>query len=200
MFHNSNEQKNSFEELIPFLSARVPKVDDLSAEHALRQAVLSFMKDSYLFKAQTVFYGQRGVEEYILEIPDGHVVYDIGRQGVKKDGRPINFERDGNYEVIRIRNPHHDACYTVDYNYHISPDACEVPESIFQKHLATIVSKAIVLLYTGDTTSYVSPQLFQIAQQEYANDIETISVRRIHNFSQSRPRMKSPRGDRGYFI
>lgn len=192
-----HNQKNDIADLIPYVSVRVPSADDITIEYALRQATLAFMKDSYLFKGHTFIYGQKGVKDYILEIPEDQVVYDISEHGITLNERPIVFTRDGDYDVVRLHHPIDGACYSVEYTYHIPLTACEIPTEIENKYLDAVVSKSIMLLFTGAKDSFVSAQLFQIAQAEYQQAIETISQRRLHNFSQGRPRMKAPRRNRG---
>lgn len=188
MFH---EEARKFEDLIPDISARVPKADELTIEHVARQATLAFMSDTRIFHDRVVFNGQRGVEEYILEIPDDQVMIDILPDGVTMNGRPYRaFRRDGQYDVIRLLGGVVDgACYEVDYSYHITPDACNIPDEVYNKYLHTIVDKAVTMLYTGDTDGYVSGQSYQIALRNYEQALDRIAGRRMHNFANGRPRM-----------
>lgn len=188
MFH---EEARKFEELIPHISTRAPKADELSMEYAARQATMLFMQETQIFHDQVAFYGQRGVTDYILEIPDDQVIIDILPDGMSYNGRPYQaFRRDGNYNIVQmLGNVVDGGCYTVEYSYHIKPDACDIPDEVYDKHLQAIVDKALLLLYTGDPNTGVSQQVYQIAAMSYERALDTISARKLHNFSNGRPRM-----------
>lgn len=195
------QQPNRFEDLIPHLALRVPRVDDLSAEQALRQATVDFMRETQLFLGTSYIYAQRGVSEYILEIPEDHIIFDIAHDGVTLRGKPVRFERDLNYDVIRLNNAREGDCYQVTYSYHISSEACEMPEEVKSKYLSAVINRAMMLLFTGDKDSIVSPTLYGIARQEYNEEVEQAKARRLHNFSNQDTRMRSPfsNNKRGFF-
>lgn len=195
-----HEEARKFEDLIPHISARVPKADELTMEHVARQATLAFMAETRIFRDRVVFYGQRGVQEYILELPDEQVIIDIEPDGMTMNGHPYRaFRRDGQYNVVRLMGQVVDgACYEVDYSYHITPDACDVPDEVYNKYLHAIVDKAVMLLFTGDERGAVSGQSFQIANRNYEHALDQIVARRMHNFSNGRPRMIK-RSSRSYF-
>lgn len=197
MFH---EEPHKFEDLIPHISARVPKADELTIEHVARQATLSFMQDTRIFHDRVVFSGQRGVQEYILEIPDDQVMIDILPDGMSLNGQPFRaFKRDGQYNVVRLMcTPVDGGCYEVNYSYHITPDACDVPDEVYNKYLLPIVDKAVTMLYTGDNDGYVSSTSYRIAERNYETALDSIAGRRLHNFSSGRPRM-TRRSSRSFF-
>lgn len=182
----------SIEDIIPYVAARVPDADEMAIEFAIRMAAIQFMKDTRLFHDQVVFYGQSGVKEYILEIPDDIQMIDIRPDGVTLNGQPYyNFVKDGHYDVVLLTQPPvAGGCYTVDYAYSIKPDACEIPLMLFDNYLEHITLKAILLLYTGTSKSPVSTNLYTVAKQEYQDLIDRIFGQRLHNFSNGRPRMK----------
>lgn len=188
MYH---EEAQKFEDLIPHISARVPKADELTVEHIARQATLAFMADTRIFHDRVVFTGQRGVDEYILEIPDDQVMIDILPDGVSLNGRPYRaFRRDGQYNVIRLLGTIVEGgCYEVDYSWHIKPDACDVPNEVYNQHLQAVVDKAVTMLFTGDNDGFVSMASYQIARQNYEQALDRIAGRRMHNFANGRPRM-----------
>lgn len=188
MFH---EEARKFEDLIPDISARAPKADTLTIEHVARQATLDFMRETRIFHDRVVFYGQRGVAEYILEIPDNQVMIDILPDGMTMNGRPYRaFRRDGHYNVVRLMDTAVDgACYEVDYSFHIKPDTCDIPNEVYDKYLHAIVDRAVMMLFTGDNDGYVSNASYQIASRNYDRELDMIASRRMHNFSNGRPRM-----------
>ena len=200
MYH---EEARTFEDLIPHISARVPKADEMSIEHIARQATIDFMEDTRIFHDQVVFTGQRGVVDYILEIPDDQVMIDILPEGVTLNGNAYRaFRRDGQYQVVGLTQTAVDGgCYAVNYSYKLKPDACELPDILYDNYLTAIVNKAVTLLFTGDKDGYVSGASFQIAKQQYDSAVDTILARKLHNFSNGRPRMmrRSKRGDNNGF-
>lgn len=196
MFH---DEARKFEDLIPHLSARSPRADELTMEYACRQATLEFMRDTKIFHDRATFFGQRGVSEYILEIPAEQVIIDILPDGMTLHGRSFrNFIRDGNYNVIQLTEaPVDGACYEVSYSWHITPDACDIPNEVYEKHLSSIIDKAVMLMFTGDRDSSVTAQAFQLAQVRYEKQLDELAGRKLHNYSNGRTRMiKRTRGYR----
>lgn len=187
------------QQFIDHVGARVPQADDLSIDYSVRQAIIDVMKETRLFFERTKFYGQRGVSEYILEIPDDHVVIDVLNDGVMLNGRPYSgWRRDANYDVIILTNtPVDGGCYTVEYCYHINADCGMIPRILYDKYLAVIVNRTIMMLYDGTKDSPVSQHLFQIAERDYKREIEELTDRRLHNFANKRPSMFNPKRHRG---
>lgn len=186
------------DDFLPFLQSRV-EVSDLDATLFLREAVIAFMRDSKLFKGTLQITGQKGIKEYIMDIPYDQVIVDLITDGVTRNGMAFcDYYRDDHEEVLVIPGAQENDCYVVEFYYHIPRDGCGIPSVIYNKYLEPIISKAITLIYEGRNDTAVTGNMYNIHNQAYKEYIEEITARRMHKMGSGYAKMRLPNRSRKF--
>ncbi len=179
-------------DLVAPLQLMCRMVGPAQAQLALVEAMKKFMIDTGIFNDHAQMEYQAGVPEYIIDIPMSRIIVSV--VNVSVNGVPTTqWARDGIYNNIRLFEEYDDrSCIDVEYTWAINGvDDCEIPDEFLSRFQMPILDGARMYLHRMYGSQMIDPTVAMLAQREFENAIADTKARRIMNFSNSRPVLRS---------
>lgn len=150
-------------EFIPFVLSYAPYTPSEIIEHAIRESIVEFMRESKIAVATTEIETQAKVFDYMLDLPECHRFLGVKRavKGPVKCSGTTQWSDifDGEYGdyFIELRKGSHPFLQLthadskphfirLDYYWAIRRDECDVPDFIYEDFMDTIVAGALIRL------------------------------------------------------
>lgn len=147
----------------PFVMAYTPFIPTELVQHAIRETIVEFMRETKCASATLEFETQEKVPDYMLEVPDCRRIVKVksasmtptkcsGRENwqLLHDGEYGDYQvelRRGEHAIIVLANPpkkpHR---IRVEYVWAIGRDDCDVPDFIYEDYMRAIVAGSLIRL------------------------------------------------------
>lgn len=152
----------TIEDFEPFVLAYVPTAPQEIIQHAIRESIVEFMRETKVASASVEIATQERVNDYIIGVPDCRRIVKIKKvyQGRSSFGN-IGWDElyggeDGEYRVeLRVGEhpiiilkdaPRKPTKLRLEYVWTIGRDDCDVPDFIYDDYMSGIVAGALVRL------------------------------------------------------
>lgn len=182
----------TIEDFEPFVLAYVPYLPQEIIQHAIRESIVEFLRETKIARAIMEVETQDKVPDYILEVPDcrrivkthfveispshcsGRERWDALYGGENGDYR-IELRR-GDFPIIILsdppKKPHK---LRIDYSWTIGRDDCDVPDFVYEDFMQGIVAGALLRLsILPDQQALV--QQTSLHQATWFNAIQTAKI------------------------
>lgn len=183
-----------FEDLVVL---HVPDASSLVIEHAVRQAVVRFMRESQVAVDTCCLKTQCGVPEYPVVLPACHALISV--TGVEVDGDGFGLWRDevdpfggchwnmdAHYPVVVLRHVprQDDQRVNVRYTWAIARDGCDVPDVIYQRWGEAVKWGALADLFSMPKQEWSDAHGADRAEQFYQTELRRALNARWYNYSR----------------
>lgn len=178
----------------PFVLAYVPYLPQEIIQHAIRESIVEFMRETKIARDTLEVETQEKVPDYIMEMPDCRRIVKIhtvdsspancnGRENWQRlrSGECGDYEielRRGGYPIIVLQDPpkkpHR---LRIDYSWTIGRDDCDVPDFIYEDFMQGIVAGTLLRLASLPDQQGLLSQL-QIHQSTWFNAIQSAKIER----------------------
>lgn len=152
----------TIEDFEPFVLAYVPTAPQEIIQHAIRESIVEFMRETKVASASVEIATQERVNDYIIGVPDCRRIVKIKKvyQGRSSFGN-IGWDElyggeDGEYRVeLRVGEhpiiilkdaPRKPTKLRLEYVWTIGRDDCDVPDFIYDDYMSGIVAGALIRL------------------------------------------------------
>lgn len=202
------------EDFITFITPYAPAAPDEVIEHALREAVVWFARETRLLEDSVPITFQRRVRDYILEIPEGRdlIALDWTREYLHnlRRGNNMNitehffrdlfaagyfrpqWHKDGihpvaifQFEPMR-RHTHH-----MWYSWAPARDFCAVPKDFYEEWMEGIRHKTLYFLCSMPNLEWSDMGAAEMHERSAEKWAEKARMRRFANFTQGDRRMRA---------
>lgn len=188
-----------FEDFVVLHAQDAPSV---ALQHALREGIIRFMRESQIFHDTAEIKGQCGVADYPIETPACRQVVTV------EDVRPADgcgaggptfsmgsawrWRRDGMHAVIDFGGPLSDrSVFEVTYAWAISRDDCEIPEEIYQRHMEAVKGAALAELFVMPKQEWTDPRMGLHWERVYEVELAKAKNSRWLNYSRGTMKIQS---------
>lgn len=151
------------EDFQPFVLAYAPFIQEEYVQHAIRETIVAFMRESRIAKDHLTIETQEKVPDYMLEMPDCRRLVKVadvymspqhcsGRLNWTKleTGEFGQYEvdlRHGDHPMIVIKDPPKKPHFVrIEYYWTINRDGCDIPEYIYEDYMEAIVAGSLLRL------------------------------------------------------
>jgi len=180
----------------PFILSYAPTIPSEYIEHAVRETVIEFMRDTRIAKATLEFETQEKVPDYMLEVPDCRRIVKVlnvhwtqahcsGRENWAKlrTGEFAEYEvqlRLGDHPIIILEDPPKKPHKVrVEYVWTIGRDGCDIPDFIYEDFMSAVVAGTCIKLAMLPDQMELKQMLGQF-QQTYFNRIQDAKIERTN--------------------
>lgn len=150
----------TIEDFEPFVLAYVPTAPQEIIQHAIRESIVEFMRETKSASASVEIKTQERVSDYIIDVPDcrrivkvksvskamsscGAIDWSILYGG--EDGDYSIELRSGDHPIIVLRDiPRKSYTLKIDYVWTIGRDDCDVPDFIYDDYMSGIIAGALI--------------------------------------------------------
>lgn len=153
----------TIEDFEPFVLAYAPYIPQEIVQHAIRETIVEFMRESKCAKDTMNIETQEKVSDYMMEVPDCRRIVKVtavqesplhcsGRENwrVLYNGEDRDYTvelRLGEHPIIVLNNaPRKPTKLRVEYVWAIGRDDCDVPDFIYDDYMQAIVNGTLVRL------------------------------------------------------
>lgn len=153
----------TIEDFEPFVLAYAPFIPQEILQHAIRETIVEFMRESRCASDTLDVETQEKVGDYMLEVPDCRRIVKVtsvmetplrcsGRENwnplVQGEEADYTIElRRGEHPIIVLNNPRNKPTkLRVDYVWAIGRDDCDVPDFIYDDYMQAILYGTLVRL------------------------------------------------------
>ena len=153
----------TIEDFEPFVLAYSPYIPQELVQHAIRETIVEFMRETKCAKDVLMVETQEKVPDYMLEVPDCRRIVKVtsvqesplhcsGREVWRQlqQGTDCDYTvelRMGEHPVILLRDaPRKPTKLKVEYVWAIGRDDCDVPDFIYDDYMQAVVNGALVRL------------------------------------------------------
>lgn len=159
---------------------------------ALVEAIKQFMQETGVFDDRCRAYYQTGVSEYIMDVPEGRTVVSVMSVDVNGEST-TQWSRDGIFNNVRLFDGYEDgACIDIRYTWALDGSSnCELPDELVGQFRMTILDGARMFLHQMYGAQFVDYNVAMFAGRQFSDAIANVKARRIMNFSNSRPKMRT---------
>lgn len=178
----------------PFVIGYVPYLPQEVVQHAIRESIVEFLRESRIVKDTMEVETQEKVPDYILEVPDCRRIVKInsvdwsqkhcsGRENWERltngeSGDYIVELRRGEFPIIVLseppKKPHR---LRIDYTWTIGRDDCDIPNFVYEDYMQPIVAGTLMRLASLPDQAPLLAQL-QIHQATWFNGIQSAKMER----------------------
>lgn len=147
----------------PFVMAYTPFIPTELVQHAIRETIVEFMRETKCASATLEFETQEKVPDYMLEVPDCRRIVKVKSASMtpakcsgRENWQPLHDGEYGDYQVELRRGEHAIIVLTnppkkphrvrVDYVWAIGRDDCDVPDFIYEDYMRAIVAGSLIRL------------------------------------------------------
>lgn len=180
------------EDFEPFVLAYAPFVPQELIQHAIREAIVEFMRETKIATDTIEFETQEKVPDYMLEVPDcrriikvNHVQWTPAKCSGRENWESLRNGDDGDY-IIELRRGSHPIVVfdtpprkvhrvRVDYSWSIGRDDCDIPAYIYDDFMNTIVAGALLRIGMLPDQAEILRQA-QLHQATWFNGIQSAKI------------------------
>lgn len=176
----------------PFVLAYVPFIPSEIIQHAIRETIIEFLRETRIATATIELETQEKVADYMLEMPDCRRIVKVkdvhitpvscsGRENWQKlrTGEFGDYDielRHGDHPIIVFREPYKKPHRVrVEYVWTLSRDECGIPDFIYEDFMSGVVAGTLLrlaLLPDGQTLGNTIP----LHQQTWFNAIQQAKI------------------------
>lgn len=184
----------TIEDFEPFIIGYVPFLPQEFIQHAIRESIVEFLRESRVANDTMELNTQEKVPDYILEVPDCRRIVKInsvkwtqifanGREQWERlttgDEGDYRIElRRGDFPIIILTDPPKDPYrISIDYSWTIGRDDCDVPDFVYEDYMQPVVAGTLMRLATLPDQQHLIPQL-QLHQATWFNSIQSAKIER----------------------
>ena len=175
----------------------VPDASSTVIQHALRQAIVRFARESQVLVDFICLKTQCGVPEYDVPLPDcrrlvsvtGVEVAQDGFRLWRDDGDPYNgcqWNMDEFHPVIILRQAPAKDDLRIEVRYVWSParEGCVVPEEFFERWAEALKHATLADLFSMPKQEWSNPTGVQLHEHYYNVELGRAKAERWHNYSR----------------
>lgn len=180
------------EEFEPFLLAYVPTMPQELLQHAIRETIVEFMRDTKCASATLDVITQENVNDYIIEVPDCRRIVKVKKvsQGTTRcngaeywselhDGEFGDYKvelRLGSNPIIVLNNtPRKPGKLRVEYVWTIGRDDCDIPDFIYDDYMQAIVAGTLVRVASYPNNEHLLNQL-KVLQVDWFDSVQRAKI------------------------
>lgn len=168
----------------PFVLGYVPYLPQEIIQHAIRESIVEFLRESRVAKDAMVVETQEKVPDYILEVPDCRRIVKVTsvsqslsqsqcsglehwKHLVSGDEGDYTVElRKGEHPIIVLTDPPRKPNrLRIEYVWTIGRDDCDVPDFVYEDYMQPIVAGTLMRLASLPDQSHLLAQLKFIRQR-----------------------------------
>lgn len=181
----------TIEDFEPFILAYAPTTPQEIIQHAIRESVVEFMRETKCASAYIELDTQELVHDYILDVPDCRRIIKVKNvyetksscdftQAKKLDGGEDGSYkvelRSGDHPVIILRDaPRKSTRLKIEYAWAIGRDDCEVPDFIYDDYMSGVISGALIRLASFANNEAIANQI-NLHQMNWYNAIQQAKI------------------------
>lgn len=204
----------SIADFVPFVESQARTADTIEIQHAIRQALVQFMRNARPAIGVTYLKMECHQTDALIPVPECHKivsllgVYEAPERCVDKaiwtpEWREIDKslwsmeDMDGGLRVLWFHQPQRkDSRVAVRYTWAIGRDAgCEIPDWLYEDYEPTITAGALALLHANPHMDQADPKFAERMRLVAAHGVATARARQIANMRGD----VRPFGARHYF-
>lgn len=160
----------------PFVLAYTPFIPAELVQHAIRETIVEFMRETKCASATLEFETQEKVPDYMLEVPDCRRIVKVKNVYItptkcsgRENWRLLNSGEFGDY-IIELRIGEHPIIILtnppkqpnrvkVDYYWAIGRDDCDIPDFIYEDYMKAIVAGSLIRLASLPDNQHIAAQI-----------------------------------------
>lgn len=181
----------TIEDFEPFVLAYVPTAPQEIIQHAIRESIVEFMRETKVASASVEIKTQERVNDYIIDVPDCRRIVKIkkvyqGRSSCGnigwnelyggEDGEYRVELRAGGHPIIILKDaPRKPTKLRLEYVWTIGRDDCDVPDFIYDDYMSGIVAGALIRLATFAGNENIIQQI-SMHQMTWYNAVQQAKI------------------------
>lgn len=179
-------------EFEPFLLAYVPTLPQELLQHAIRETIVEFMRETKCASGILEINTQQNVCDYILEVPDCRRIIKVKNVKLgsincngKEHWNDLSGSEFGDYSIelrlgsnpIIILNstPKKEGILRIEYFWTIGRDDCDVPDFIYEDYMQAIVAGSLVRMASYPNNEHLLAQI-KIHEVNWFNAIQQAKI------------------------
>lgn len=184
----------TIEDFEPFVLAYVPYLPGEVIQHAIRESIVEFLRETRIATDVMEIETQEKVPDYIMEVPDCRRIVKVhsvewtrahcsGRENWQslRNGEENDYVielRRGDYPIIVfVEPPKHPHRVRIVYSWTISRDNCDIPSFIYEDYMQGIVAGTLMRLASLPDQQNLLQQM-QVHQGTWFNAIQSAKMER----------------------
>lgn len=181
----------------PFIALYAPGIPDEYIQHVVRETIADFMRYTRVADDEIQFRSQKGMRDYVLDLPKGRHLVSVKAVCYTKDkacrsstwqqlvntpafrAYEVFDDYDGFPTIVFANEVPNGNIIKVTYTWTIDRDDCEVPEFLYHKYMDIIVAGSLERLYKIPNVEWANVQLAMQYGNEYRSGLQHTRVKRI---------------------